>query len=72
MHIQQNRHSCAFHKGSIGLAGVVHAAMGQSQSSSSEHLRLAQQCFQAVGSSAAECDTIPGWPCLHLLQNRLI
>ena len=41
-------------------AGVVHAAMGQSQAPSSEHLRIAQQCFQAVGSSAAECDTIPG------------
>lgn len=43
-------------------AGVVHAAMGQSQSQNSEHLRLAQQCFQAVGSSPAECDTIPGDP----------
>ena len=40
--------------------GVVHAAMGQTQSQNSEHLRLAQQCFQAVGSSPAECDTIPG------------
>ena len=34
--------------------------MGQCQSQNSEHLRLAQQCFQAVGSSPAECDTIPG------------
>ena len=41
--------------------------MGQSQSASSEHLRLAQQCFQAVGSSAAECDTIPGEPPPHLV-----
>lgn len=49
-----------------GSAGVVHAAMGQFQSQNSEHLRLAQMCFQAVGSSPAECDTIPGglaWHC---------
>ena len=47
-------------------AGVVHASMGQSKSASSEHLRLAQQCFQAVGSSPAECDTIPGTISVHL------
>ena len=40
-------------------AGVVHACVGQAEHAA-DQLRLAQQCFQAVGSSAAECDTIPG------------
>lgn len=29
-----------------------------------ELLRQAQQCFQLVGSSASECDTIPGRQCM--------
>ena len=33
--------------------------MGQQQQSQ-EYLKIAQQCFQLVGSSATECDTIPG------------
>jgi intraflagellar transport protein 56 len=42
------------------LKGVVHATMGQIQGDDGEHLKLAQQCFQIVGASASECDTIPG------------
>jgi len=38
----------------------VHATMGQIQGDDGEHLKLAQQCFQIVGASASECDTIPG------------
>lgn len=59
LHVAAFKVECNFH---TLAAGVVHAAMGQSQSQNSEHLRLAQQCFQAVGSSPAECDTIPGEP----------
>ena len=29
-------------------------------SSSVEHIKIAQQCFQLVGTSQHECDTIPG------------
>ena len=46
------------------LKGVTHAVVGQTAASETrdarEHLKLAQQCFQIVGSSASECDTIPG------------
>lgn len=45
------------------LKGVVHAALGQA-SGSREHLKMAQQCFQLVGTSAHECDTIPGRQCM--------
>ncbi|XP_055382964.1 intraflagellar transport protein 56 [Condylostylus longicornis] len=41
------------------LKGVVHAALGQ-QLGSKEHLKTAQQNLHLVGSSASECDTIPG------------
>jgi intraflagellar transport protein 56 len=41
------------------LKGVVHACLGQA-TDSREHLKVAQQCFQLVGTSAHECDTIPG------------
>ena len=41
------------------LKAVVLAALGQEQRSP-ELLRAAQQAFQLVGSSASECDTIPG------------
>ncbi|KAI8121748.1 intraflagellar transport protein 56 [Lucilia cuprina] len=41
------------------LKGVVHAALGQQQSSK-EHIKTAQQNLHLVGSSATECDTIPG------------
>tara|TARA_B110000971_G_scaffold220644_1_gene264847 strand:- start:1104 stop:2198 length:1095 start_codon:yes stop_codon:yes gene_type:complete len=57
------------------LKGVTHAVMGQmdatefaekngqknnSTTDQQEHLKRAQQCFQIVGASANECDTIPG------------
>jgi intraflagellar transport protein 56 len=45
------------------LKGVVHSVVGQ-QSDSKEHLKIAQQLFQLVGSSATECDTIPGRQCM--------
>ncbi len=41
------------------IKAVVHSVMGQS-TESREHLKVAQQLFQLVGSSASECDTIPG------------
>ncbi|XP_012264902.1 intraflagellar transport protein 56 [Athalia rosae] len=45
------------------LKGVVNAAMGQ-EMGSREHIKTAQQYFQLVGSSASECDTIPGRQCM--------
>lgn len=45
------------------IKGVVHASIGQS-SGSREHVKMAQQCFQLVGTSAHECDTIPGRQCM--------
>lgn len=41
----------------------MNAALGQEQESK-EHLKIAQQYFQLVGSSASECDTIPGRQCM--------
>lgn len=29
-----------------------------------EHIKIAQQCLHLVGSSASECDTIPGRQCM--------
>eukprot|EP00606_Chrysophyceae_sp_TOSAG23-5_P001620 GSChrysophyteH2.ASY1.ANO1.420.1 assembled CDS len=47
------------------IKGVVHATLGQSAGARErEHLKLAQQCFQLVGTSAHECDTIPGRQCM--------
>jgi len=46
------------------LKGVVHATIGQQQHDGTEHLKMAQQCFQIVGASASECDTIPGRQCM--------
>jgi len=51
------------------LKGVVHATIGQTgtqaaQQDGVEHLKMAQQCFQIVGASASECDTIPGRQCM--------
>lgn len=37
--------------------------VGQQQSSK-EHIEVAQQFFHLVGSSASECDTIPGRQCM--------
>ena len=45
------------------IKGVVHATIGQS-TGSRDHLKIAQQCFQLVGTSAHECDTIPGRQCM--------
>ena len=45
------------------LKGVVHASIGQA-TGNREHLKIAQQCFQLVGTSAHECDTIPGRQCM--------
>ena len=42
------------------LKGVTHAIIGQQEQDGAEHLKMAQQCFQIVGSSSSECDTIPG------------
>ena len=60
------------------LKGVTHVAAGQAADvddrDAREHLKLAQQCFQIVGSSASECDTIPGRQsmasCFHLLDQH--
>ena len=41
------------------IKGVVHASLGQ-QKGMREQIKMAQQCFQLVGTSAHECDTIPG------------
>ncbi|XP_067005193.2 intraflagellar transport protein 56 isoform X2 [Anabrus simplex] len=45
------------------LKGVVNAALGQ-ENGSRDHVKVAQQYFQLVGSSASECDTIPGRQCM--------
>jgi intraflagellar transport protein 56 len=45
------------------LKGVVHASIGQA-TGNREHMKVAQQCFQLVGTSAHECDTIPGRQCM--------
>jgi intraflagellar transport protein 56 len=45
------------------LKGVVNCSIGQ-LAGSREHLKMAQQYFQLVGSSASECDTIPGRQCM--------
>lgn len=45
------------------LKAVVHAVIGQT-TASKDHLRIAQNFFQMVGSSPSECDTIPGRQCM--------
>ncbi|XP_011314978.1 intraflagellar transport protein 56 isoform X2 [Fopius arisanus] len=45
------------------LKGTVHALIGQ-ETGSRDSLKTAQQYFQLVGSSASECDTIPGRHCM--------
>jgi intraflagellar transport protein 56 len=45
------------------IKGVIHATIGQA-TNSREHLKMAQQCFQLVGTSPHECDTIPGRQCM--------
>jgi len=46
------------------IKAVVHISVGQAYQDSQEHLKLAQQHFKLVGSSASECDTIPGRQCM--------
>nr|XP_002130244.1 intraflagellar transport protein 56-like [Ciona intestinalis] len=45
------------------IKAVVNAALGQERGSR-EHVKIAQQYFQMFGSSASECDTIPGRQCM--------
>lgn len=45
------------------LKGVVNAALGQ-ELNSVEHVKTAEECFNLVGSSASECDTIHGRQCM--------
>lgn len=45
------------------LNGIVNAVMGQ-ETNSRDSIKTAQQYFQLVGSSASECDTIPGRQCM--------
>ncbi|EZA49567.1 Tetratricopeptide repeat protein [Ooceraea biroi] len=45
------------------LKGIVNAVMGQ-ETDSRDSIKTAQQYFQLVGSSASECDTIPGRQCM--------
>ena len=41
----------------------IYVPTGQ-QNGSREQIKMAQQCFQLVGTSAHECDTIPGRQCM--------
>ncbi|OXU24601.1 hypothetical protein TSAR_003575 [Trichomalopsis sarcophagae] len=45
------------------LKGIVNAVVGQERNSQ-EYIKVAQQYFQLVGTSASECDTIPGRQCM--------
>lgn len=45
------------------IKAVVHAVIG-SNDDSKEHLTIAQKLYQLVGTSATECDTIPGRQCM--------
>ncbi|KAL0129427.1 hypothetical protein PUN28_001595 [Cardiocondyla obscurior] len=45
------------------LKGIVNAVIGQ-ETNSRDGIKTAQQYFQLVGSSASECDTIPGRQCM--------
>ncbi|CAF1254824.1 unnamed protein product [Adineta steineri] len=54
------------------LQGVVNAAYGQ-EHNSHEHIKKAESYFQTIGSSANECDTIPGRQSMaacHFLHKR--
>ena len=48
------------------LKGVVYATIGQTNNNR-EYIKIAQQCFQLVGTSAHECDTIPGMYVLYTI-----
>lgn len=45
------------------IKAVVHAVIGM-QEESKDHLNIAQKLYQLVGTSATECDTIPGRQCM--------
>ena len=45
------------------IKAVVHAVIGHNEGSK-EHLTIAQKLYQLVGTSATECDTIPGRQCM--------
>ncbi|KAK0081438.1 hypothetical protein PV325_012190 [Microctonus aethiopoides] len=45
------------------LKGIVNAVIGQ-ETGSRESIKIATQYFHLVGSSASECDTIPGRHCM--------
>ncbi|XP_063980878.1 intraflagellar transport protein 56 [Diachasmimorpha longicaudata] len=45
------------------LKGTVHALIAQ-ETGSRDSIKVAQQYFHLVGSSASECDTIPGRHCM--------
>ncbi len=45
------------------LKGVVYAAIGQ-KNKNRDDLKKAQHCFQVIGASITECDTIPGRQCM--------
>jgi len=45
------------------IKAVVNASLGQAEGMR-EQVKVAQQYFQLVGSSASECDTIPGRQCM--------
>lgn len=45
------------------LKGVVNAALGQ-EINSTDHIKIAEECFHLVGSSSSECDTIHGRQCM--------
>ncbi|XP_058796564.1 intraflagellar transport protein 56 [Phymastichus coffea] len=45
------------------LKGIVNAVVGQ-EKNSQEYVKVAQHYFQLVGTSASECDTIPGRQCM--------
>lgn len=45
------------------LKAVVNSSIGQ-QLDSRDHIKIAREYFQLVGSSQSECDTIPGRQCM--------
>jgi intraflagellar transport protein 56 len=46
------------------LKAVVHCLLGQQSEKNQEHLKKAQACFQTIGASPSECDTIEGRQCM--------
>jgi len=46
------------------LKAVVHCLLGQQSEKNTDHLKKAQACFQTIGASPTECDTIEGRQCM--------